>query len=243
MAAPALLVFDEDGRAHSECTHWQGFPSILWEVMRDAGYPSPPRYVGEEFHEMGVARCRVRMTHTPHPFPDHWASLELEVVGHRLVDTWEVAAMTALNKFCEKNYAAVTLAPIGLFPAEQPNDPNWLSRVGHTGYLQQNRAAETISMSVKCMNALYRLQTLQAKAMTQIIASARTSHEIVIAKNEQIRDLDAHVGQLEGLIEERDVLLDNRDADFALLEQQFTAQQVQLNAAFDHIEMLEAQQA
>ena len=117
MAAPALLVFDEEGRAHSECTHWQGFPSILWEVMRDAGYPSPPRYVGEEFHEMGVARCRVRLTHAPHPFPAHWASLELEVVGHRLVDTWKIAAMRALNKFCEKNYAAVTLAPIGLFPA------------------------------------------------------------------------------------------------------------------------------
>ena len=32
------------------------------------------------------------------------------------------------------------------------------------------------------------------------------------------------IGQLEGLVEERDVLLDNRDADFALLEQQFTAQ-------------------
>ena len=98
-------------------------------------------------------------------------------------------------------------------------------------------------MSVKCMNALYRLQTLQAKAMAQIIASARTSHEIVIAKNEQIRDLDAHVGLLEGLIEEHDVLLDGRDADYALLEQQFTAQQVQLNDALDHIEMLEAQQA
>ena len=65
----------------------------------------------------------------------------------------------------------------------------------------------------------------------------------MIAKNEQIRDLDAHVGQLEGLIEERDVLLDNRDADFALLEQQFTAQQVQLDNALDHIEVLEAQQA
>ena len=64
--------------------------------MRNAGYPSPPRYVGEEFHEMGVARCRVRMTHAPHPFPAHWASLELEVVGHRLVDTWEIAALTAL---------------------------------------------------------------------------------------------------------------------------------------------------
>ena len=77
MAAPALLVFDEDGRAHSECTHWEGFPSILWEVMCDAGYPSLPHYVGDEFHEMVVARCRVHRTHAPHPFPAHWASLEL----------------------------------------------------------------------------------------------------------------------------------------------------------------------
>ena len=60
---------------------------------------------------------------------------------------------------------------------------------------------------------------------------------------EQIRDLDAHIGQLEGLVEERDVLLDGRDAEFALLEQQITAQQVQLNNALNHIEMLEAQQA
>ena len=147
---------------------------------------------------MGVARCRVRMTHAPHPFPAHWLSLELEVVGHRLLDTWELAAMKALNKFCAVNYAAVTLAPIGVFPAEQPNDPNWLSRIGHTRYLQQNRDAEIISMSVKCINALYRLQTLQGNAMAQIIGSAQTSYEMVNAKNEQIVDLNAHIDQLEG---------------------------------------------
>ena len=106
--------------------------------------------------------------------------------------------MKALNKFCVDNYAAVTLAPIGLFPAEQPNDTNWLSRIGHTGYLQENRVAETISMSVKCMNALYRLQTLQGNAMAQIIGSAQTSYEMVNAKNEQIVDLNAHIDQLEG---------------------------------------------
>ena len=39
-------------------------------------------------------------------------------------------------------------------------------------------------MSVKCMNALYRLQTLQGNAMAQIIGSAQTSHEMVNAKNE-----------------------------------------------------------
>jgi hypothetical protein len=183
------------------------------------------------------------MTHAPHPFPAHWASLELEVVGHRLLDTWELAAMKALNKFCAKNYAAVTLAPIGLFPAEQPNDPNWLSRIGHTGYLQENIVAETISMSVKCMNALYRLQTLQGNAMAQIIGSAQTSHDMVNARNEQIRDLNAHVDQLEGQVQERDTLLGERDADLALLEQKFNALQIQLDNALDHIEVLEALQA
>ena len=64
MAAPGPQYFDEDGPAHSECLHWEGFPSILWEVMRDAGYLSPLRYVGEEYHEQGVARCCVRMTHS-----------------------------------------------------------------------------------------------------------------------------------------------------------------------------------
>ena len=57
---------------------------------------------------------------------------------------------------------------------------------------------------------------------------------------EQIRDLDAHIGQLEGQVEESDTLLDDRNADFALLEQQFAAQQIQLDNALDHIEMLEA---
>jgi len=160
MAAPALMVFDEDGHAHSECIHWEGFPSILWEVMRDAGYPSPPHYVGEEFQEMGVARCRVRMTHAPHPFPAHRTSLELEVVGHHLLDTWELAAMKVLNKFCTGNHEATTLAPIGLFPAEQPNDPRWLSPVRHTGFLQRYSGADTISMTARCMNALYHWQTL-----------------------------------------------------------------------------------
>ena len=59
--------------------------------------------------------------------------------------------------------------------------------------------------------------------MAQIIGSAQTSHEMVNAKNEQIVDLDAHIGQLEGQVEERDALLDERNVDFALLEQQFTA--------------------
>ena len=68
--------------------------------------------------------------------------------------------------------------------------------------------------------------------MAQIIGSAQTSHGMVNAKNELIADLDAHIGQLEGQVEERDTLLDERDADLALLEQQFYALQIQLDNAW-----------
>ena len=34
MDAPPLMAFDAEGHAHSECSHWEGFPSILWDAMR-----------------------------------------------------------------------------------------------------------------------------------------------------------------------------------------------------------------
>ena len=128
MAAPPFMVFDENQRAHSACLHWEGFPSILWDVMCNAGYIRPLRDVGEEFQEMGVARCRVHLTHEPHPVHAHWVSLELEAVGHRLQDTWELAAMRALTRFCTANYSAIMIAPIGLFPIWMHTDYN--CRVG-----------------------------------------------------------------------------------------------------------------
>ena len=100
--------------------------------------------------------------------------------------------------------------------------------------------SKTISMSVKCMNALYRLQTLQGNAMAQIIGSAQTSHETVNAREEQIVDLNAQIDQLEGQVEERDALLGERNAEIALLEQQLNALQIQLDDALDHIEVFEA---
>ena len=76
--------------------------------------------------------------------------------------------------------------------------------------------------------------------MAQIIGSAQTSHDMVNARNEQIMDLNAHIDQLEGQVEERDTLLGERNAEIALLEQQLNALQIQLDDALDHIEVFEA---
>jgi hypothetical protein len=70
---------------HSECLHWEGFPSILWDVMSAVGYPSPPRYVGREFVELGVTWCQVHMTLLLPPAHPECPTSEIEAIGHTLL--------------------------------------------------------------------------------------------------------------------------------------------------------------
>jgi hypothetical protein len=155
MAGPVLKVVDEEGHVHSACLHWESFLSILWGVLSAAGYPNPPLYVGQEFMEMGVHRCHVRMTIPQHPLNPVWLAIENEVVGHRLIDSWEAAAMKALTTFCEQHPLEVILARDGLFPAVSESDPSWLDRLAHLGHLVDQIIIETKVFSVRCMNALY----------------------------------------------------------------------------------------
>jgi hypothetical protein len=57
-----------------------------------------------EYQEEGVRRCRVRMMIPQHPFRSQWQPIEVDVVGHRIVDTIEGAALEAIYLFCRTAY-------------------------------------------------------------------------------------------------------------------------------------------
>ena len=44
-----------------------------------------------------------------------WPPIEIEVVGYRLVDAFEAAALKAITTFCEHHPNEVAAYPIGLF--------------------------------------------------------------------------------------------------------------------------------
>ena len=46
-----------------------------------------------------------------------WPPIEIEVVGYRLVDAFETAALKAITTFCEHHLNEVAAYPIGLFSA------------------------------------------------------------------------------------------------------------------------------
>jgi hypothetical protein len=51
-----------DTRFSSDFLSRDGFPSILWEVLNSAGYPTPPLYTVQLYEEHRVPRCRVWLT-------------------------------------------------------------------------------------------------------------------------------------------------------------------------------------
>jgi hypothetical protein len=57
-----------DTRFSSYFLSHDGFPSILWEVLNSAGYPTPPLYTVQMYEEHRVPRCRVWLTLEAHPF-------------------------------------------------------------------------------------------------------------------------------------------------------------------------------
>ena len=137
------VFWDENGCAHTDYLYWEGFPRILWDTLHIFHYPEPPRYKGRRFSEDGVQKCSATMTIPQHPTLA-WPPIEIEVVGYRLVDAFEIAAHKAITTFCEHHLNKVAAYPIGLFPAVNVGSAEWLFRTTHFGHLSGDVVDETI---------------------------------------------------------------------------------------------------
>jgi hypothetical protein len=140
------------------------------------------------------------MTIPQHPLNPTWLAIETEVVRHRLIDSWEAAAMKALTTFCEQHPLEVILALAGLFSVVSESDRLWLDRLAHLGHLVDQIPIETIVFSIRCMNALYRLQALQSKGMAQVIDLAQSFQWTVSLRDDQMQDLGEEIGDRDARI-------------------------------------------
>jgi hypothetical protein len=151
----------DEGNAlsHTDGLAREGFPRILWEILQGAGYTTPPQYAVQQFEKHRVPRCRVRMT--------------LESFGYRAEDTIEAIALHGLTTFYGFHPLELSTHPIGLFPAEREDDPMWKDRVEHAKDIWAIYPGQTAHLTVRCMNALYRLQVMCGEAMSHLMACCR----------------------------------------------------------------------
>ena len=173
MADLPSIFWDDDGYAHTDCLYWEGFPRILWDTLRIFHYSDPPRYKGCQFSEDGVQKSRVTMTIPQHPTLE-WPPIEIVVIGYRLVDAFETAALKAITTFCEHHPEEVAAYPIGLFPAVNAGNAEWLFTTTHFGHLVGDVVEETIQVVTRYMNAQSHYQILQQRHMEQVTDLAQT---------------------------------------------------------------------
>ena len=172
MAQPVHVAVGTDGTTYSQCLHYEGFPAVLWDTLHSFGYQSPPVYAGRAYQDHGIPRSRVHVRVPPPPDQPQWPLLEVVAEGHMLHDTWEFAALQTLTQFCRAHPLEIVLDPIGLFPARDTRDPDWLDRMEHMDLLGLMDPQRTIFVSARCLNVFYRMVELQSRAMAMVIGMA-----------------------------------------------------------------------
>jgi hypothetical protein len=200
----------------------EGFPSIFWEVLYSAGYPTLPLYMVQLYEEHRVPCCRVWPTLESHPLQPGWRSLDSETVGFGADDTTEVVALKALTTFYGYHSLEMMMHPLGLFPAKKRDDPMWCNRVSHTKDVWAMHPDQVGRITIQCMSALYRLQALQSDAMTHLTELVQAtkitldnredfivdlSSELV-EKGLQVEQMNQHILTLEQQVEIRDNTID-----------------------------------
>jgi hypothetical protein len=172
MAAPPNIFWDPAGHFHTDALHWEGFPHLLWESLRSFFYTEPPQYDAVEYQEEGVRRCRVKMTIPQHPFHSQWQSIEVDVMGYRIVDTLEGAALEAIYLFCNQHPREVAGQPIGIFSTIDPNDPKWNLRVVPEGHRLEGSTEDALRGTMRFMDVQHHYQLLLRREMGQLINTA-----------------------------------------------------------------------
>jgi hypothetical protein len=195
------------------------------------------------------------MSIPPHPTLSLWQPIEVNVVGHRLADTFEAAAMEAIHVFCDQHPEKVAGHPIGLFPAMDSHNPEWTFKVTYCDHLLESLAGETLRTAVRFMNAQNRYQTLQQHGIYRLASITQGYRTQIGLQNTQIEELQATVTakkqiitqweetiqHREDQIVESDALIVQRDTVIDFLQEQVHELNLNLGQAIDHINMLHEQ--
>jgi hypothetical protein len=185
----------EGGNTHSHTDGLarEGFPRILWEILQGAGYATPPQYAVQLFEEHRVPRCRVRMTLEPHPLQPGRHSFDSESFGFRAEDTIESIALHVLMTFCGFHPLELSTHPIGLFPTKKEDDLIWKDRVEHAKDVWALYPGQTAHLTVRRMNALYRLQAVRGEAMSQLMGIVESTKITLDNREDLVVDLSTEL--------------------------------------------------
>ena len=94
-----------------------------------------------------------------------WEPIVTQVIGHRLLDTWETTAMRTMITFYSQHPLEVLLSVFGLFSVHDPADPLWRDRMANVATVATLDPVGALRTVAECLNTLYCLQISQSQAI------------------------------------------------------------------------------
>jgi hypothetical protein len=136
----------------------------------------------------------------------------------------EAIALHGLTTFCGFHPLEMSTHPIGLFPMEKEDDPMWKNRVEHAKDIWAIYPGQTAHLTVRCMNALYRLQVMRGEAISHLMALLEATkitldnrEELVVDLSTEMVEKDLQVEQLSNEIQELEELVGTRENTIEVL--------------------------
>jgi hypothetical protein len=177
--------------------------------------------------------------------------------GHRLVDTFESAALEAIHIFCDKHPEEVAAYPIGLFPATDSRDSEWTFRISYGSHLLGDLSLETLQALIRFMNVQHQYQLLQRRSMNQLSILAQAHHGTITQQLDELNELhtitnaqvdllaqrDVIINNQENQIHERETVIAQRNIIIEFLQDQVQDLTIELDDAVNHINDLHEQPA
>jgi hypothetical protein len=179
------------------------------------------------------------------------------VVGYRLVNTIETAALEAIHIFCNQHPMEVAGYPISLFPTIDSGDPEWNFRIAHYGHMLGDSAEETLCGTIRFMNVQHHYQIVLRRGVGQLIGIAQGHYHNVDRQVTQIVELQALVTEKEEIIaareetilhwedqiNESDAIITQRNMIIEFLQEQIHDLILEVDNAHAHIDELQQQLA
>ncbi|PVH66129.1 hypothetical protein PAHAL_1G155900 [Panicum hallii] len=146
-----------------------------------------------------------------HPFRSQWQPIEVIVMGYRIVDTIEGAALEAIYLFYNQHPREVAGQPIGLFSTTDPKESEWNLRVIPESHRLEGPIEEVLRGMIRFMNVQYHYQLLLRREMGQLVHAARSHFREANRLITQVDQLRAVVVEKDGIITARNETIQHRE--------------------------------
>jgi hypothetical protein len=216
-----------------------GFPTLLWDTLKDFGYTVYPEYSAREVMTTGqLLRCEVKVKIPVCPTNPAWEEWECKAQGRNLADTVQKVPLEVLTIFCRKHPDEVAGSAAKVIPVPERHTVPCVEREAFLPAQGHSHCSSDLVTSVRFSEAMcdtyrrivgenvfyrHQIYRYRVKEMENTAQALKEAQAIITILKKGRRKDKAKIRELSEVIYEQNFLLQHNDQYMLELENQLEA--------------------